>query len=289
MTVEELIVQSCISILGQEPAEQTRLTGGCMHEVMLVKCRAGASCVMKIAPVSDRELLAAEFESLQSLADPGIIRVPEVLGMQEDETHAVLVLESLPVCTTGTARWEEFGRALAGLHSSAGSERFGFNRDNYIGRTPQTNTWCDDWVEFNIQHRIGPQVALARDKGLLDGEAVATLDAVLERLDQVIPRNPPVSLLHGDLWSGNALILQDGSVALIDPACSFGDAWADIAMMRLFGGFPAECQDAWQSALGYEEVDDRVVVYQLYHMLNHLNLFGVTYLGGAMALAGRLA
>ncbi|MEE3001824.1 MAG: fructosamine kinase family protein [Planctomycetota bacterium] len=289
MTIDGLIVRACDSILGQEPSGQTRLAGGCMHDVLLIECSGEASCVMKMAPVSDRDILAAESENLQALANHGAIRVPAVLGLQESETHAVLVLESLAVGVAGDARWEEFGQALADLHSAYGPQRYGFSRDNYIGRTPQVNTWSEDWVEFNIQCRFSPQVTRARDMGLLDGNATAILDAVMERLDRFIPRNPPASLLHGDLWSGNALVLENGSIALIDPACSFGDAWADMAMMRLFGGFPSGCQDAWRAVLGFEEADDRVAVYQLYHMLNHLNLFGGSYIGGVMKLAERLA
>ncbi len=289
MTIDELIVRACTSILGLEPSGQTRLSGGCIHEVLHIECPEGTSCVMKLAPISDRDILAAESENLQALANHGAIRVPAVLGLHESETHAVLVLESLAVGSMGDARWEEFGQALADLHSAYGPERYGFSRDNYIGRTPQVNAWTEDWVEFNIQCRISPQVVRARDTGLLDSSATAMLDAVMERLDRFIPRNPTASLLHGDLWSGNALVLETGSIALIDPACSIGDAWADMAMMRLFGGFPAGCQDAWRSALGFKEADDRVAVYQLYHMLNHLNLFGGSYLGGVMELAGRLS
>jgi protein-ribulosamine 3-kinase len=289
VTIDGLIVRACTSILGHEPSGQTRLSGGCIHEVFYIECPGGASCVMKMAPVSDRDILAAESENLQALSNQGALRVPAVLGLQESETHAVLILESLAVGSPGDARWEEFGLALAGLHGAYGPERYGFDRDNYIGRTPQLNAWFEDWVEFNIQCRISPQVTRARDTGLLDSSATAILDAVMERLDRFIPRNPPASLLHGDLWSGNVLILENGSIALIDPACSIGDAWADMAMMSLFGGFPSGCQDAWRAALGFEEADDRVVVYQLYHMLNHLNLFGGSYLGGVMELADRLS
>ncbi len=289
MTDEALVLHACTTVLGQAPVGWSTLSGGCIHDVLRIECADGAACVMKIAARSERDMLLAEQHNLEAMTAQGGIRIPAVLGFEESDTHAVLVLESLSIGPPDSGRWHEFGEALAGFHSAAGMQGYGFDRDNFIGRTPQLNTWHEDWVEFNIECRIGPQVTRARDAGLLDRDATAMLDGVMGRLDQLVPRIPPASLLHGDLWSGNALVLHEGSIAVLDPACSFGDAWADMAMMRLFGGFPRECQEAWRSTLGFDEADDRVAVYQLYHMLNHLNLFGGSYIGGVMELARRLS
>jgi fructosamine-3-kinase len=188
------------------------------------------------------------------------------------------------------------GAELAALHACTDprGRGYGFDGENHIGTTPQPNSWCADWVEFNAVHRLGHQLRLARDGGsLLAGEA-QSFERVIDRLDSLLPRHPRPGLLHGDLWSGNALPTSGGAaggrVALIDPACSFGDGWADIAMMRLFGGFPPACFEAYAAANPDRDgLEERLAVYQLYHLLNHVNIFGRGYAAQALALAARLA
>jgi fructosamine-3-kinase len=156
------------------------------------------------------------------------------------------------------------GSMLARAHSRPGP-RFGWHRDNYIGSSPQQNGWCDDWAEFWRERRLRPQLERA---GLR-----ANLDRLLEG------HKPQPSLLHGDLWSGNVGFTKDGPV-VFDPAVYYGDREADLAMTELFGGFSREFYDAYQEVLpldaGYEK---RKHLYNLYHLLNHLNLFGGGYLG----------
>jgi protein-ribulosamine 3-kinase len=155
------------------------------------------------------------------------------------------------------------GRMLAALHRQTGP-RFGWHRDNYIGLSPQLNGWCDDWSEFWRERRLGPQAARA---------------GVRINMDRIELHQPQPSLLHGDLWSGNAGFTPEGPV-VYDPAVYYGDREADLAMTELFGGFPRAFYDAYNEVLplaeGYER---RKHVYNLYHLLNHLNLFGAGYLG----------
>ena len=136
------------------------------------------------------------------------------------------------------------------------------------------------------KHRLGHQLALARSRTLLSDEEANSVEGVIDRLAGLIPRRPRGSLLHGDLWSGNALPTRDGRIGVIDPACSVGDGLADIAMMRLFGGFPEACFEAYSSSIDdHESVETQVAVYQIYHLLNHVNLFGRGYVGQVMEVA----
>jgi protein-ribulosamine 3-kinase len=185
--------------------------------------------------------------------------------------RAWLLLEYLDL--EGRNDFAALGRMLAAGHRKSGP-RFGWQRDNYIGATPQQNGWCDDWGQFWIERRIGPQLELAKRNGF----ALPLPDcSVLER------HRPAPALLHGDLWSGNAGFTAEGPV-VFDPAVYYGDREADLAMTELFGGFPREFYQAYNEAWPLDEgYPRRKHVYNLYHLLNHLNLFGGGYLGQVKA------
>ncbi len=181
---------------------------------------------------------------------------------------------------TGGGDFAALGRMLAAMHRSTGA-RFGWHRDNYIGATPQANAWCDDWTEFWLERRLRPQMELARANGFeIRGQAFS------ERL--LARHRPQPSLLHGDLWNGNAGF-SNGQPVLFDPAVYYGDREADLAMTGLFGGFPPQFYAAYEAAFplepGYEK---RKPLYNLYHLLNHLNLFGGGYLAQVQAALGLL-
>jgi fructosamine-3-kinase len=194
------------------------------------------------------------------------MRVPQPLGHGVAAGRAWLLLEYLEL--TGKKDFAALGRMLAEGHRKPGP-RFGWQRDNYIGSTPQQNGWCDDWSEFWIERRIRPQLALAKHNGF----ALSVPEfSVLQG------HEPAPSLLHGDLWSGNVGFTPGGPV-VFDPAVYYGDREADLAMTELFGGFPQEFyrayNEAWPLEPGYQR---RKHLYNLYHLLNHLNLFGGGYL-----------
>jgi protein-ribulosamine 3-kinase len=195
------------------------------------------------------------------------MRAPEPISHGVAAGRAYLVLEYLEL--SGRKDFAALGRMLATAHRNA-AHRFGWHRDNYIGATPQHNGWCDNWGEFWMARRIRPQLELAEGNGFRI--AVPALNFLEEH-------KPAPSLLHGDLWSGNAGFTPDGPV-VFDPALYYGDREADLAMTELFGGFPREFyrayNDAWPLDEGYER---RKHLYNLYHLLNHLNLFGSGYLG----------
>lgn len=240
---------------------------------------------VKTGPPQSAEMFAAEAEGLSELARPAVIRVPEVVGYGLVHETAWLATRWIAFARATRATETKLGEQLAALHAVT-AERFGWHRNNTIGLTPQVNDWSDDWVAFYRDHRLGFQLQLAADNGFSLGEPAA-------RLMQRIPAffdgySPAASLLHGDLWGGNWGAV-DGEPVIFDPAVYYGDRETDIAMTMVFGGFGTAFYDAydanWPMAPGHER---RLKLYQLYHILNHLNLFGRSYLGRAVALLREL-
>jgi fructosamine-3-kinase len=272
------------------------LSGGCIHRVRELTLGEGTRLVAKVNDAPHIEMFREEAAGLEALADTNTVLVPRPLSVTNAGGAAVLLMTSVEHGRAGARAWEQFGRELAALHGvDRGEGRgYGFDGDNHLGSTPQPNDWHDDWVRFNADCRLGHQLTLAARNRLLDRSERQRVERVIDRLDSLIPRQPNPALLHGDLWSGNALGAVDESgaerIAVIDPACSYGDGWADIAMMKLFGGFPSRCFEAYSAETDDREgIEPRIAVYQLYHVLNHVNLFGRGYAGQAMALASSLA
>ena len=221
---------------------------------------------VKTGAAARADAFAAEADGLQALRQAGL-RVPEVVSHGVDGDEAFIVLEYLELQSKGD--FAALGRMLAAAHRHTGP-RFGWHRDNYIGSTPQQNGWCDDWGEFWWQRRLRPQLDLARENGF-DVDAKSTV-----RLLQ--GHRPQASLLHGDLWRGNAGFTAGGPV-VFDPAVYYGDRESDLAMTELFGGFPREFYRAYNDTLPLpREYETRKHLYNLYHLLNHLNVFGGGYL-----------
>lgn len=222
-------------------------------------------------------VLEAEAEGLRAIAATGTIRVPRVIELRRD----ALVLERLDFAPPDAAFGERFGRALAALHRHPCDEPYGWPRDNFIGATPQVNSRHRDWIAFWRESRLQPMLARLRDEEALAAavrEVIAAMPAFFD--DGYSPR---ASLVHGDLWSGNWGLLEDGTPVVFDPCVSYSDREADLAMMDLFGAPPP---GFWQGygplPAGY---DRRKGLYQLYHLLNHAVLFGGGYAQQALACA----
>jgi len=177
---------------------------------------------------------------------------------------------------------------MATLHQHTG-DRFGFDGDNYIGSTPQPNPWTDDGHQFFAGNRLNYQAELAGRRGLLSHGEVEAVTAISNRLTTLVPNQPP-SVLHGDLWSGNSTSDAEGQPVIIDPAAYFGWAEADLAMMVLFGSPGQQFWQAYQEMRPLEDGwRDRFDLYNLYHVLNHLNLFGRGYYGQVMRIIKKYA
>jgi fructosamine-3-kinase len=172
---------------------------------------------------------------------------------------------------------ECLGRGLAQLHR-AGAPAFGLERDNFIGSLPQRNRAHAGWAEFFWLERLEPQLARAVATGRASSRLRSGLERLASKLTQLVGPAEPAARLHGDLWSGNLHVDEDGAPCLIDPAVYGGHREVDLAMMRLFGGFGESVfrayQEAWPLAPGHAE---RVALYQLYPLLVHVNLFGGGY------------
>lgn len=234
----------------------------------------------------DSGVLEVEAAGLAELEHAGAVRVPAVLACGTDGGQDWLLLEYLPLQAPSQRAWAELGRALAVQHGVT-ADRHGWFRDNFIGATPQPNPREADWRVFYRDARLGHQLRLARERGL-DGATVKQVEAVLGLLEKLVPVAPAPSLLHGDLWSGNIAAVEDTPV-IYDPAVYYGDADADLAMMELFGAPPAAFWSAYEEmrplSPGYPLRRD---LYNLYHLLNHYNLFGGGFAGQARRVCERL-
>jgi len=233
-------------------------------------------------------MFEAEADGLRELRSVDAIRVPEILACGIENGRSFLELERFSFDRPTVETETEFGKRLADLHRHT-SDRFGWFRDNTIGPTPQINNWSDDWISFFRTHRLEYQLSLAAINGY-DVDLEHAGRKLADKLPNLFTGYEPVaSLLHGDLWSGNWGSVG-GEPVIFDPAVYYGDRESDIAMTMLFGGFGRAFYDAyeksWPMAPGNEQ---RLKLYQLYHVLNHLNLFGRSYLAQATNLLGKLA
>jgi fructosamine-3-kinase len=267
-------------------ARATAATGGCIHSSWVLEA-GGRRYFAKTNDARFAASFAAEADGLVALAGAGI-RVPRPITLGEADGSAFLVLEHLALGHGTGVAFRELGRQLARLHAHHGSE-FGWHRDNFIGLTAQSNTPRAAWTGFWQTERLAPQLALAARNGHR-----GALQSLGERVIDAVPRllfghTPAPSLLHGDLWGGNTGFLDDGTPAVFDPAVYHGDAEADLAMTELFGGFPASFYEGYREVRPIDEgYPLRRELYNLYHVLNHLNLFGGGYRAQAERMMARL-
>lgn len=262
--------------LGRPVDAATPVGGGDTATALRVRC-GEVLWFVKTVPAARKDSLRAEAFGLEALRAADALRVPAVELQDSDESHAWLVLEWLDLSPATAASAARLGTGLARQHRSS-AEAYGLDHDNLIGRSVQRNGWHDDWAGFFQTRRLGVQCAMAREDS-----ATAFLVDRLERLIEHLPAllsgaSTAPSLLHGDLWGGNWATAGGDKPVVFDPAVYFGHREADLAMTELFGGFPAAFYSAyraaWPLAPGYNV---RREVYNLYHVLNHANLFGGGY------------
>jgi protein-ribulosamine 3-kinase len=284
MSLESLITEST-----GEPfrlAREQTAGGGCINEASVITGTDGRRFFVKRNARCLADMFAAEAEGLGALAEANAIRVPRPVCHGTDGARCFLVMELLEL--GGRMDPAAFGEQLAEMHRHT-APRFGWHRDNTIGATPQINAWREDWIGFWREQRLGHQIQLAQRRG--SGSAlVSAVEAVMDALPAFFDGYRPVpSVLHGDLWSGNWNADRQGNPVIYDPAVYFGDRETDLAMTELFGGPGQRFYDAydanWSIDPGYRVRKD---LYNLYHLLNHFNLFGGGYAGQSERLARRL-
>lgn len=277
---------------------EKRVFGGDINDARRLALTDGTVLFMKSNALSGEAMFRAEFAGLTALRRIGALPVPEPLccGSDKERGFSFLLMEYVSPGPRRKDYWEELGRGLALLHRADTSflheeipgSLYGFPMDNFIGSSPQVNTWKESWREFFAACRLEPQVRMAAPS--LPESVLHAFSSLLERLDRYLPEPDFPSLLHGDLWSGNVMTGPDGRAMIMDPAAYVGSFEADLAMTALFGGFPENFYASYREVTPIDPAfRDRKDLYNLYHLLNHLNLFGEAYYYDVLAVLRRYA
>lgn len=285
MTLENKIKTIIENQTGSGVKEASSVSGGCISNAYRITLTDGSSCFLKYNSSADNDMFIREAHGLKELFKPGVIKIPQVYGFDKN----YILLEFVAGSNKQGNFSEDFGRKFAHMHKFT-NKSYGFYEDNFIGSNPQINTTSgeesNNWVQFYFNKRIIFQIELAESLGNSTPElrkAVAALEWKIENIITDNGENP--SLLHGDLWGGNYIVGNDGLACLIDPAVYYGNREADLAMTKLFGGFDKIFYSAYNEVYPFlPGYDYRENIYKLYHVLNHLNLFGGGYYSQALSL-----
>lgn len=270
-------------------ASSQSVAGGCISSGRRVQVPDGRSFFVKRSTRLPADMFPAEATGLAAMHSLDAIRVPKPYAVNAPEAQErFIVMEWIPSGSSTNASAVELGRSLAHMHRTGRGRAFGFSIDNYIGSTRQPNEEDTSWLAFFSEKRLGFQTRLALDSGKLDASIASQIEEIQRRLSALLPDTDHPALLHGDLWAGNYMIDDRGNPVLIDPATYYGHREADLAMTRLFGGFPSAFYNAYEEEWPLEPgFDERADLYNLYHMLNHLNIFGSGYLGSVRSIVNR--
>lgn len=253
------------------------VAGGCINYTMYIETNRGRFFVKINDPDIYPDMFEKEVRGLELLVSANAIEIPSTINYGIAGKYSFLVLEYIDSATRNDRFWEEFGASLAKLHKNT-SDQFGLDYDNYIGSLKQTNNLCDDWTTFFIEERLKRQLKLGFSNGYLNESHERQFDSLFKELHNVFPEEPP-SLLHGDLWSGNFMVSENGQACIFDPAVYYGNREAEIAFTDLFGGFDEAFYQGYNAEYPLEkDFDSRKDIYNLYPLLVHLNLFGTSYL-----------
>jgi fructosamine-3-kinase len=285
MISDEKIKSRIGNKLGQRIKIMSSLSGGCISDAYKLTTSEGSNYLLKYNSGISNDMFEKEANGLKELTKPNAIRIPNVISFDKD----YILLEFI---TSGSKKknfFEDFGRRFAEMHKFTTNE-YGFYEDNYIGSNPQSNIpgkrEKTNWVDFYFNKRILYQVQLAEKLGNSTPELRKGIFKLEEKIEEIIGESEESpSLLHGDLWGGNYMVDENGDAVLIDPAVYYGHREADLGMTKLFGGFGSEFYKAYNENFplddGYEYREN---IYKLYHVLNHLNLFGGGYYSQAISL-----
>ncbi|MGF1603376.1 MAG: fructosamine kinase family protein [Thermosynechococcaceae cyanobacterium] len=247
--------------------------GGSINQAYRIR-DGSQSYFVKLHQASKIAMFEAEALGLREMAQAKVIRVPQPLCWGTAAEYSYIVLEWLNLGSQANVDWDNMGQRLAAMHRTVSEQGYGWHQNNTIGDTPQLNPWADNWGMFFAEHRIGYQLRLAQRRGGPFSQGATLLEAIP---DLLADHHPQPSLVHGDLWSGNAAFAE-GVPVILDPAVYYGDREVDIAMTELFGGFPRAFYEGYNKAWPLPEAySKRKILYNLYHILNHFNLFGGSY------------
>ncbi len=275
---------------GVKVAQYRSVGGGCISNAHIIQLEDARKFFLKSNTLQLKPMFDAELLALDELAKSQTIKVPRPLVVGQTATQSFILMQPVNEGPRPSDFFQTFGQQFAQLHHAtrqpSSDSPFGFHHDNFIGATHQPNTWTQTWVEFFAQHRLAFQLNLAGKNNLATPQLTSLGQSLIDKLpDLIASPNEPACLLHGDLWSGNYMNDEEGQPVIIDPASYYGSREADLAMTHLFGGFPQTFYDAYNHHYplqsGYR---DRIEIYKLYHLLNHLNLFGSSYLSQCLSI-----
>lgn len=283
MTLNQIIRSKIEERISTRIKSVSSVSGGCISDAYRITDEKDNQYFLKTNSSSD--MFLKEANGLRELSKAKSIRVPEVIYTEKE----FILTEYIEQGRKSKSFSEDFGRRFADLHKYKG-EQFGFFEDNYIGSNPQLNipsgNEANSWVEFYFNKRILYQYKLAEKNGYATSDLKDAVSSLEKRIDQIIADSvESPSLLHGDLWGGNYIVDENGDACLIDPAAYYGHREADLAMTKLFGGFSSEFYSAYNEHFPLQDgYNYRENIYKLYHVLNHLNLFGTSYYSQAVSL-----
>lgn len=285
--------EALLGICGEEVnvIERKAVHGGDANDAYKLILSNGKALFIKSNSVERADFFRAEAEGIAAIRTTKALRVPCIHAVGTDSDYSFLLMEYIESVRPERDFWEKLGTGLARMHQADTSPfvktgKYGLDKDNYIGAGSQKNTAMDRWTQFFAECRLRPQFELA--SRYFDTDFIRKIERLLERLDRYLIEPEKPALLHGDLWSGNFMSDGKGQPMLIDPAVYVGCNEADIAMTELFGGFDRRFYDSYFGSMGViPGYEDRRDLYNLYHLLNHLNLFGSSYLYAVVRIVER--
>jgi fructosamine-3-kinase len=281
-------IEQALRSIGEEPAIQSvqNVPGGCINHASCLTTKKGTKYFLKWNSNPQPGMFSAEAHGLNLIASTHTIRVPSVFYIHEFEENSLQVdcpsfvlLEWIqPPLSSRMGNPAVLGEQLAALHHFS-AQAFGLEQANYLGSTRQINTWFTNWKDFFGENRLRFQYDLADQNGLLPSPRRQRMERLMGNLERWLGSGSELSsLLHGDLWAGNCIATSRNAPVLIDPAVYYGNREAEIAYTELFGGFDSLFYSAYQSAWPLDsDYNTRRDLYNLYHLLNHLNIFGEAY------------
>ena len=261
------------------------ISGGCISDSLLLITESGKKYFLKVNNTQPEDMFIKEANGLKELSIANTIRIPHVIFVHSN----YILLEAIESGTRIKNFFEDFGRRFAEMHKFT-SDQFGFYENNYIGSIPQINipqqNEANNWTEFYFNKRILFQYELAVKNGYGDSTLISLIKKLENKIQEILKgSDEPPCLLHGDLWGGNYIVDEKGEACLIDPAVYYGHREADLAMTKLFGGFSSEFYKAYNKFYPLPDgYDYRENIYKLYHVMNHLNLFGTGYYNQTISL-----
>jgi protein-ribulosamine 3-kinase len=287
--ISEKLSNDLKNALGREVLihSEESIGGGCINNAVGITTSSGKFFLKYNLAGKYPEMFEKEALGLYLLSETGTIRIPRVIANSLAGNYSYLVLEFIYTGRPDRKSWESFGQSLAAMHRHT-NPFFGLDYDNYIGSLLQSNRSHKTWIPFFIEERLEPLIRQACEHGTLSLSVARQFERLYLLLPGIIPDEPP-ALLHGDLWNGNYMIAEDGEACLIDPAVYYGQRETDIAMTKLFGGFPEEFYQGYSGAYPLESGwKSRIDIFNLYPLLVHVNLFGGGYARQVAEILNRL-